>query len=664
MNIPSNLPEVDLENHLEDEEVKEVLRSGTDLRQYSQQIEEQLKDVENESIRDYIKESQNIVSLHNQILACDEILETMENMLVGFKSDLGSISSEIVYLQKKSVVMSQQLHNRQAVRGQLSQFIDDIAVPESLITGIMDTPATDKEFMNHLKVLNHKISFVKEQGAKNVKCCNDVVDVLEHLKIKAVTKIRAALLEHISKLRKATANYQIPQNAMLKYTFLFEFAYANERTVASDVCSEYIDTMGKIYFSYFKSYSSHLTKLIYENAATKDDLMGNDDSGSRGLFHKSSLKQKNTLFTIGSRAEVLTSQLEAPIIVPHAALKANQRFPYEALFRTEQYALVDNACREFLFITEFFGFKGKIALDVFSQILGRTLSLFVKNLETYVATSFDTISLYLCVQLVLRYQMLCHKRAVPALDSYWDTLQSILWPRIEYVFRLNIQSVKDCDVMKSETELRPHYIARRYAEFSGAMVSISETYPSEMVTRLLAQLLEEVELFLLRAAGVYGLRSQQLIFLINNYDMILGVLTEKAGENCKEVGTIRKLLQNYSTEFVEEVLSPHFGGIIQYVKEVEPNGEDADFIKKQEDKALHLTEMFSARWKDAIAAMSKEMLSSFPNLVTGSSLLQMALARLLQVYEKFLKLVTPSVRAKLVNIHLVKVEIKKYKNNF
>jgi len=54
-------------------------------------------------------------------------------MLMSFQSDLGSISSEILYLQRKSVSMSQQLHNRQAVRGRLSQFIDDMAVSETLI---------------------------------------------------------------------------------------------------------------------------------------------------------------------------------------------------------------------------------------------------------------------------------------------------------------------------------------------------------------------------------------------------------------------------------------------------------------------------------------------------------------------------------------------------
>lgn len=55
--------------------VSQILKSGTDLRLYSKQIESELQDAENKSIQDYIKESQNIASLHNQIAACDSILE-------------------------------------------------------------------------------------------------------------------------------------------------------------------------------------------------------------------------------------------------------------------------------------------------------------------------------------------------------------------------------------------------------------------------------------------------------------------------------------------------------------------------------------------------------------------------------------------------------------
>lgn len=70
---------------LEDKEIQEILKSGTDLRQYSQQIEKDLKAVENQSIEEYIKESQNIACLHNQIGDCDNILERMESMLTNFQ---------------------------------------------------------------------------------------------------------------------------------------------------------------------------------------------------------------------------------------------------------------------------------------------------------------------------------------------------------------------------------------------------------------------------------------------------------------------------------------------------------------------------------------------------------------------------------------------------
>jgi hypothetical protein len=73
---------------------------------------------------------------------------------------------------------------------------------------------------------------------------------------------------------------------------------------------------------------------------------------------------------------------------------------------------------------------------------------------------------------------------------------------------------------------------------------------------------------------------------------------------------------------------------------------------------------FSANWKKAIEDLNREVLLSFPSLVTGQSLLQLALAQLVQYYNRFHKLLVPSVRAELVNVHLIMVEIKKYKSNY
>ncbi|KAK6623627.1 hypothetical protein RUM43_009479 [Polyplax serrata] len=655
------------EKVLEDATVQEVLQTGTDLRKYSFQIEKELKGVENKSIQDYIKESQNIATLHNQICDCDNILARMEEMLVNFQTDLGSISSEILLLQKKSVEMSQQLSNRQAVRAPLSQFIDDISVSEALINSILDVPVMDKVFNSQLMVLNHKINFVKEQSFKNARCSQDVMDVLEKLRIKAVTKIRQYLLEQISRFRKPLTNYQVPQSVLLKNKFLFEFLMGQERNTAAEISTEYIDTLSKVYYSYFKYYDSRLMKLSYEESATKDDLMGIEDNVSRGsLFHKTTLKHKSTVFTIGNRGDILTTQLEAPVIVPHAAQKSATKYPYEALFRSEQYALLDNACREYLFICDFFMVKGSHSLQVFNQIFGKTLKLLLKALETYVEGSYDSIALFLCAHIILRFKPISQKRSVPALDSYWNSLQDCIWQRFQQVLELNIQSIKDCDPLKMGREMGPHYVARRYAELSGAMIGLSENYRNDLVSDLLNKLQEEVELFILKMAAVFQQRKEQLIFLINNYDMILSVLMERTKDHSNETEAFRDQLTTRSNEYVEEILSPHFGGIMQFVRDGENMVEKElhEELKQQEQKAMQLVQSFSKTWKKALEELQSEILRSFPSLVTGGALLQLALTTLVQYYHRFHKLLTPNAKAQLTNIHHIMVEIKKYKTNY
>lgn len=148
--------------------------------------------------------------------------------------------------------MSVQLTNRQSVKAQLAQFIKDMAVPEEMIATILEAPVTEKEFLNQLDDLNHKLNIIKELNFKESKSAQDVSDVLEKLKIKAMTKVRVYLLEQIYKFRKPMTNYQVPQNAMLKYKFLFKFILSNERQVAQEICTEYMDTMSKIYYSYFR----------------------------------------------------------------------------------------------------------------------------------------------------------------------------------------------------------------------------------------------------------------------------------------------------------------------------------------------------------------------------------------------------------------------------
>ena len=58
----------------------------------------------------------------------------------------------------------------------------------------------------------------------------------------------------------------------------------------------------------------------FEDVAEKDDLMGAEDTPKRGFFStRTTFKNRSTIFTLGSRDTVLTTELEDPIIVvPHA----------------------------------------------------------------------------------------------------------------------------------------------------------------------------------------------------------------------------------------------------------------------------------------------------------------------------------------------------------
>uniref|UniRef100_A0A8C1UEV6 Vacuolar protein sorting-associated protein 52 homolog n=1 Tax=Cyprinus carpio TaxID=7962 RepID=A0A8C1UEV6_CYPCA len=670
------LDEVDIhiQANLEDDLVKEALRTGVDLRQYSIQVETELQRIEQASIKDYIKESQNIASLHNQITACDSILERMEGMLSSFQSDLSSISSEIQTLQQQSVSMNLRLKNRQAVRSQLSQLVDELVVPSTMISVILDSPVTEQEFLEQLHELNSKINYAKELSFKETLACSDIQDIVDRLKIKAVSKIREFILQKIYSFRKPMTNYQIPQNTLLKYRFFYQFLLANERTVAKEVRDEYVDTMSKIYFSYFKSYSGRLLKVQYEDVADKDDLMGVEDTAKKDILQTPSLKSRNTIFTVGQRGAVLSpAELEGPILIPHTAQRGDSRYPYETLFRSQHYALLDNGCREFLFLSDFFMVAGNSALDLFNSIMGKTLSMFLKNLSTYLSDCYDSIAVFLCIHIILRFRAITVKRNIPALDKYWEAVLELLWPRFELILEMNIQSIRNTDPQKlGVLDTRPHYITRRYAEFSSAVVSINQTFPNERTHTLLGQLQVEVENFVLKMAAEFPSRRDQLIFLINNYDMMLGVLMERAADDSKEVEGFQQLLLARTQEFIEEILSPPFGGMIAFVKESEALIEKGQLDKLRNDEAriTQLVRGFSSTWKQSVEALSQDVMRSFTNFKNGTSIIQGALTQLIQYYHGFHKVLSQptfrslAVRSELINLHHLMVEVKKHKPNF
>jgi hypothetical protein len=181
-----------------------------------------------------------------------------------------------------------------------------------------------------------------------------------------------------------------------------------------------------------------------------------------------------------------------------------------------------------------------------------------------------------------------------------------------------------------------------------------------------------MENFALRLAAEFPQRKEQLVFLINNYDMMLSVLMERASEDSKEVEGFQRLLHDRTEEYIDEALAPHFGGIIKFVRDTDPlleAGQVGKIVVNQKE-LVRLVKGFATTWKSSMEALNHEVMEKFTNFKNGTAILQGTLAKIIHYYHRFSKILQQPpfqglpVREDLLNIHHIMVEVKKYKQNF
>ena len=127
-----------------------------------------------------------------------------------------------------------------------------------------------------------------------------------------------------------------------------------------------------------------------------------------------------------------------------------------------------------------------------------------------------------------------------------------------------------------------------------------------------------------------------------------------------------------SEEFVSLILESHFGQLIQWSKEAERklDSGDVEGLRQEERRVAAIIADFNRDWKKSLDSINSEILSSFPNLKLGTSLLQQCLTSLVQFYHRFSRILSVAplsqipATSQLINIHQLMVEVKKYKPNF
>lgn len=162
---------------------------------YPQDIESRLREVEMDSVQDYVAETENLLELQRQIRMCDGVLSELEGLLGKFEVDLGKTTKEIKELQEQSVNMSDkasrearltdrptdrprhrgrdrlpwelplpraaQVRNRRQAEDRLARFINNVTPNPSLVRAIFEGEV-DESYADWLTQLGRKLDFCQK----------------------------------------------------------------------------------------------------------------------------------------------------------------------------------------------------------------------------------------------------------------------------------------------------------------------------------------------------------------------------------------------------------------------------------------------------------------------------------------------------------------------
>ncbi|KAL8216218.1 hypothetical protein R6Q57_023055 [Mikania cordata] len=657
----------ELEECKADEVVANILSKGVKLREYTKGVENNLLQVELDSIQEYIAESDNLVSLHDQIRDCDIILSQMETLLGGFQVEIGSISSDIKILQEKSLDMGLKLKNRKVAESKLAKFVEEIIVPPRMIDIIVDGEVND-EYLRTLEIMSKKLKFVEvDSMVKASNALKDVQPELERLRQKAISKVFEFMIQKLYALRKPKTNIQIlQQSILLKYKYAISFLKEHGRDIYNEVRAAYTDTMNKVLSAHFRAYIQALEKLQLDIAAPTD-LIG-VDTRSTSLFSRGRepLKNRSAIFALGDRINIL-KEIDEPSLIPHIAEASSKKYPYEVLFRSLHKLLMDTATSEYVFCGDFFGEE-----SVFYEIFSGPFAVIDEHFGTVLPNSFDAIGIMLMIRITHQHQLIMSRRRIPCLDSYLDKVNISLWPRFKMIFDMHINSLRNANVKTLwEDDVHPHYVMRRYAEFTASLIQLNVDYGDGQIDLNMERLKMAIDDLLIKLARIFTKPKLQTIFLINNYDMTIAVLKEAGSEGGKIQGHFEELLKNNTAVYVEELLLEHFGNLIKFVKTraaEDPNEKQPQAITVAEVEPL--VKDFGSRWKAAIELMHGDVITSFSNFLCGMEILRAALTQLLLYYTRLSDCIKriaggpAALNKDLVSISSIMYEIRKFSRTF
>lgn len=500
------------------------------------------------AVEDFEKEKDKFEDLHTSIVACDEVLSSVETYLTSFQADLAAVAAEIETLQNRSSTLNTKLENRKVVEKVLGPEVEAFGIPPAAVRKITEGTVDDSwvRALEELEKRSKSIDMKLKEG-KDMKAAQDVRPLIDDVSNKAVERIRDYVVSQVRALRSPSINAQIiQQNSFLRYRGVFGFLAQRQPQLAEEITQAYVNTMRWYYLNHFTRYKAALDNLNVHHidqteAIAADPMRKTSKPGA----------PPHDAFSIGRRMEILRTTNDTALS-SYLAEEDKGTHYLEVPFRAFNLALVDNASAEYSFLTEFFTKQSFHATNRrFNEIFQPTFDLGHAFTRQLVEQSADALGVLTCVRLNQHFAFELQRRKVPAVEGYINGTNMLLWPRFQRIIDVHCESVRKLTASLSgkpagsalsltssssaAQTTAPHPLTQRYANFLHGILSLSsEAGDDEPISSSLGRLRKEYEAFLVKQSkGVPEARKRDR-FMYNNYSLICTIVADTEGKMAEE----------------------------------------------------------------------------------------------------------------------------------
>ncbi|KAI4716282.1 Vps52-domain-containing protein [Aureobasidium sp. EXF-10727] len=506
---------------------------------------------EQPSVEEFEKDKGKFDDLHQSIVACDEVLKSVENYLTSFQADLAAVSAEIETLQNRSSALNTKLETRKRVEKLLAPEVDILIISPSIVRKISDGPIDDA-WIKALEDLEKRSKIIDSKASRS-KSAAELKPLIDSLKNKAVERTRDYVVSQIKALRAPGVNAQLlQQNNFMRYKDAFQFLDRHQPQLGQEIGRAYINTMRWFYLHNFSRYKASLDKMNI-HVVDKNEVLAQDDTTKRTTAVSGSRTQAapHDAFSLGRRMDMLKGSFKSALS-SHIAEEDKSAYYLEAPFRAFNLALMDNASGEYSFLTGFFSKQSYHEVNrKFAEIFQPTFALGQALTKQLIDPTVDALGLLITVRLNQHFAFELQRRKVPAMEGYVNGTNMLLWPRFQMVMDAHCESLRKATSSLSgrpagsaltltsasaPQSIAPHQITQRFANFTQGILALSsEAGDDEPVQNSLGRLRNDFEAFLTKLSKSFAEQKKRDRFLANNYSLVGTIIAETEGKMAEEL---------------------------------------------------------------------------------------------------------------------------------